>query len=157
MSMYLCLLNTLPAICSMYCDTQAEARGYEPDDYTTARPVLRQRRLTRHRRAASFIIQTLLSGRGARIETRRADRRYQVSNTHVGPERDTEMLRTYPLVDVRNRCTHITERNMINTWTEAYVEVRCVLMSLCLIQQEIAVFFCPPICLPKVTGVKKSI
>lgn len=49
MSVHLCLFNTLSTICSMYCDTQAGARVYEPDDYTTAGPVLRRYHPSRRR------------------------------------------------------------------------------------------------------------
>lgn len=73
-----------------------KARVYEPDDYTTAGPgffMVAASHPTPTRR--QFYYSDFARWQSAQIETRRADRQYQVPNTHVSTEGDAEIHRTH--------------------------------------------------------------
>lgn len=73
-----------------------KARVYKPDDYTTAGPgffMVAASHPTPTRR--QFHYSDFARWQRAQIETRQADRQYQVPNTHVSTEGDSEIHRTH--------------------------------------------------------------
>lgn len=101
-----------------------KARVYEPDDYTTAGPgffMVAASHPTPTRR--QFYYSDFARWQSAQIETRRADRQYQVPNTHVSTEGGTQKSTAHTVIfsaDVRTGAA--IKRDVINMRTDSNAE-----------------------------------
>lgn len=122
---------------------------YEPDDYTTASLVLWWQHLTRHQRAASSVIHTLLSGtacRSKRDKQTLSSARY----TRVNTSRDTVIFAGDVCV---YRITQSARRD-VNNVNWIICREQCVLTALT--QQEMTVFLCAPSVCQRSLGLKEK-
>lgn len=135
MSMNLCLFNTLPAICSMYCDTHKKGTCVWA--------------WWLHNRRTSFVVaashptpnappaplfRLCLGGRARELK--------RDENTD-GIKCQIHMYKPSHIDVGTGACTAL--REIWLTCEPQSIRIGgCLLASLCLVQQEAAVFFCPP-------------